>query len=141
MAGELYKPFPYFGSQVLVASQRIHLHAREDSVLITARRSIALSSLGTLNVDCDQKVTLNSPRIDLGLNANQQVILGTLFFSELEKLLTQLNSAGTQMTSIGESNIADAIAKIAVAGKAIKESTDLFKQRLQGMLSTTTYTV
>lgn len=139
--GEIYAPFPYLGSQVLVASERIHLHARKDSVLVTARKSISLSSLGSLNVDCNKYVAINSPRIDLGLNADQQVILGTLFINELRNFLLQIQTAGSELAAVGESKIADAMTKVGVAGKQIKESSQRLSEKLDGMLSKNTYTV
>lgn len=140
-SGQQYKPFPYFGSQVILASQRIHLHARQDSVLIFARKSIGLSSIGTLNFDSEQKCTINSPRIDLGLNANEQLVLGTSFVKQLKDFLTSIAVGATIVKSSGESDIATTVSKLVINGEQTASAAKKLSDALDGLLSTTSYTL
>lgn len=137
---EPYNPFPFFGDQIVLSSERIHLHAREDSVMMFARRSIGLSSLATLNFDCNEKVTINSPKIYLGLNAQEQLILGNTFIKELKHFAEYVNIAGNMLKSVGESQIGDAIAKVAIAGKFLFNSSQRLLDTLDSTLSIVSYT-
>lgn len=135
-----YVPFPYSGSQAIVSSERIHLHARKDSVLMFARKSIGLSSVATINLDCYEKVVVNSPKIYLGLYARESLILGDTFTRVLTNFLNSLSIAGTMLQSAGESKIEESMSKMAIAGVKIKESSNILKESLPGVLSSISYT-
>lgn len=135
-----YRPFPYSGSQVIVASERVHLHARNDSVLMFARQSIGLSSQGTINLDCNEKVTFNSPRIYLGLRAEENLILGKTFVRSLRDFLTALESGTTFMQGVGSENPGPSFSSIGSGAKTINKASKKLLEDLDGVLSTVSYT-
>lgn len=135
-----YTPFPYSGSQAIIASERVHLHARTDSVLMFARKSVGLSSVSTINLDCYEKVVVNSPKIYLGLRARDSLILGDTFIRVLTSFLESSKNAGLMMRSVGESKIEESIQKVAMAGTQLYEASDYLLQSLPGVLSSVSYT-
>ena len=135
-----YKPFPYVGSQVILSSERIHLHARKDSVLLFARSTISLSSKDTIHLNSYGKTVVNSPRIELGLDANEQLVRGTTFMKELNDFCGSLRLAGIFEKSSGESDIAGTVSKLAVAANTMYEAAGKLQGALSGSLSTISYT-
>lgn len=102
MALNNYKPeLPnkYKESQIILSSGRLLFNAKEDSVLIFSKKSIGLSSNGTINIDSDSYFILNSSKIYLGLKAHnekQPLILG----KNTNDWLTDLTNALTKFVSL-----------------------------------------
>lgn len=91
----IYIPTPpnqYTGAQVILNSNRVLLNAKNDAVLIFASKAIGLSSAGTLNFDSDSTCIINSPKIQLGLNATEPLLLGNKTTDLLKELLTKLTA-------------------------------------------------
>ena len=57
----------YKGNQVIVASGRIVFNAKDDAVLIFAKKTIGFSSAGSIHFNSDDMMVVNSPKIYLGL--------------------------------------------------------------------------
>ena len=98
-----YKPVPpdkYTGKQAIINSDRVLINARTDSVMIFAKQSVSLSSAGTLNFDSDSTCIINSPKIQLGLNAEEPLILGTKATTLLRELLEGLDDLTDKMQNI-----------------------------------------
>ena len=69
--GLSYKPeFPYRGKQIIIDSDRVILNGKKDSAFIIADKAVGISTNGTFNVDSGGKTIINSPQIDLGLEAS-----------------------------------------------------------------------
>ena len=89
-----YQPdFPYTGDQIIVTSGRVLFNAKDDSVFLFAKKSIGLSSAGTINFDSDDSCIINSPKIYLGLNATEPLVKGF----RLQAYLNDLNQSLTQV--------------------------------------------
>lgn len=89
-----YIPVPpdqYKGDQIILTSGRLILNSKSDSIFMFSKQSIGFSSAGTLNFDSDSKCIINSPSIQLGLNATEPLLLGTKTVDLLKDLLIQLN--------------------------------------------------
>lgn len=84
-------PDQYKGEQIILTSGRVLLNAKSDSILMFSKQSIGFSSAGTLNFDSDDKCIINSPKIYLGLNASEPMLLGNQTVDMLKDLLTQLH--------------------------------------------------
>jgi hypothetical protein len=92
----MYVPeFPYTGNQAIIKSDRIILMGDKDAVFIFGNQAIGLSSRHTINLDAKEKVTISSPKIELGNNAKslgEPVILGDVLVSQLVLLLEKLTT-------------------------------------------------
>lgn len=84
----------YVGSQVILNSNRLVFNSTTDSILLSAKKSVSISSIGTVGIFSQQgDVVLQSSKnlVRMGdANANQSVILGDNFLKELTSLLKKL---------------------------------------------------
>jgi hypothetical protein len=139
-----YTPFPYSGSQAVLLSDRIHLHAKSDSVLLFGSKSIGLSSQDSIHLNSKEYTVINSPVIRLGLKAQSPVILGDKFIEELREFLVQLGAVANMLSGAatrdgsGKVTVADP-GKIISAGSYMASATDKFSKQLDSLLSTKTY--
>lgn len=82
-----YKPsFPYTGRQIIIDSGRVHLNAKDDFILLMSKKSISLSSQGSVNIDSNSSFVVNSNRIKLGMDATEPLVLGNKLAISLKKV-------------------------------------------------------
>jgi hypothetical protein len=94
--------FPYTGSQLYLKGGRVVLHGRKDAILLFGKKAIGLSSLGRVNVDSGEGVTINSPEIELGLGAKevgQPVAKAGVLVEVLTKLVKRLDSLSNALAT------------------------------------------
>ena len=91
-----FKPdFPYVGRQIIIDSGRVHLNAKDDFIVLMSKKSISLSSQGSVNVDADASFVVNSNRIRLGTEATEPLVLGnklSLLLNKVGGILIQSNN-------------------------------------------------
>ena len=91
-----FKPdFPYVGRQIIIDSGRVHLNAKDDFIVLMSKKSISLSSQGSVNVDADASFIVNSNRIRLGTEATEPLVLGnklSLLLNKVGGILIQCNN-------------------------------------------------
>lgn len=139
----MYKPeFPFKGKQIILSSDRIMLHSKADSVFLFGTQAVSLSSKKTINLDAIDKVSVYSPKIELGANADQPIILSKPFIDDLIVLLTGLEQVGTYLAQVSEGNPGVSALYISKAGKLINEISLLVKSNIgsEKNLSRITYT-
>ena len=93
---ELYEAFneapitapEYLENQIVLNSGRLVLNSKTDSVLISANKQIAITSIGTVGIASDSDINLAAPKVNLGSkDAAQALILGDDFMQQFESLL------------------------------------------------------
>ena len=83
-------PNTFVGEQIILNSGRLLFNSKTDSILLTAKDTINLNAVNSLNVDAPKSI-FNSKNIYLGdKNATESVILGDKFLGDLQKLLLSL---------------------------------------------------
>jgi hypothetical protein len=135
---------PYGGNQAIVSSNRVTLHAQEDSVLIFGKKAIALSSLGTINLDITDKIIINSPKIELGLDAEklgEPVLLGNKNVQLMTRLLESLEILGSALQCMTETQLELAIPDIVFSAQKLSDTTAALRADLSSTLSKVTYTL
>ena len=87
-------------SQILIKSDRVIIQAGEgrdsevgDSIFLNAKKSISLSSSGSIMLDSAEPTIINSPEIRMGIGAREPAVLGDTLVSILNELLTSLQAA------------------------------------------------
>ncbi len=144
MAETPYIPsLQYTGKQVILTSDRVTLHSRSDSVMLFGKKAIALSSLGTVNLDVANRLIINSPKIELGLAAEktgEPILLGNKTVQMLARLLDALESIGVALSAMSESKLEDSIPGIAKSSTALAELCPKLRVSLKNILSEVTYT-
>jgi len=88
-----FKPdFPYVGRQIIIDSGRVHLNAKDDFLILMSKKSISLSSQGSVNIDANASFIVNANKIRLGTEAVEPLVLGnklSLLLNKLGKTLIQ----------------------------------------------------
>mgnify|MGYP003631519867 CR=1 FL=1 len=95
-------PNTFAGDQIILNSGRLLFNSKSDSILLSSQDTINLNAVNSLNVDAPKSI-FNSKEIYLGdKNANESVILGDKFLSDLQKVLLALISLSAALaTPIG----------------------------------------
>ena len=95
-------PDKFAGEQIILNSGRLLFNTKEDSILMSSKKSINLNAVNDVNIDAP-KTVIQSNEVLLGdKNAFEPVILGNKFLTDLSKLLTQVIALGTALqTPIG----------------------------------------
>jgi hypothetical protein len=141
----MFKPaFPYKGDQVIISSGRVTHHSKDDFIFLFGKKGVSISSPATFTVDANERTTIASPIIELGLRAaldGEPVLLGNRTVFQLGQLLDNLTSLGSGLAALNESNLAGAIPQIVAAAKILAETAPIIRGQLQGnCLSNTTFT-
>lgn len=114
--------FPYKGNQLILSSDRVILHSKDDAVFIFGKAAIGLSSTQTINLDANEKVIIACDKIELGYKAESEgepVVLGKKLNDELIVLLDALAEAGNQLKSANATNLGTAMIAVHSAGLKI----------------------
>ena len=93
-------PHLYNGPQYIISSGRIIINASKDSILFFSNKSIGLSSNETVNIDSGKEVIINSPKITLGLKANEPLLLGNKTINLLEELIRDIDLLSKSLTKL-----------------------------------------
>jgi hypothetical protein len=84
-------PGQYVGPQILINSDRLIFNAKKDNILLSAEKSVGLSSNDSLNFNTNT-FTIDAGSIKLGSkNAKESLILGDTFLKYLESVMKSLN--------------------------------------------------
>ena len=90
------KPKDYNLPQTIITSDRIIINAKNDSILLSAQKSVSLSTNNTVNINTKSMI-VDAGNIRLGsINANESVVKGDTLYFQLNSMLKAL----IQMTSI-----------------------------------------
>jgi len=114
--------FPFDGNQIILTSERVTLHSKTDGVFLFGKGMIALSSTQTINLDANEKILLDCPKIELGHKAEtlgQPILLGRVFIENIVSLLQTLQEAGSLLSSVSESDSASSFMNVSSAGNTI----------------------
>jgi len=116
----MYKPaFPFKGKQIILSSDRVLLHSKSDSVFLFGTEAVSLSSAKTINLDAIEKVLIDSPKIELGREAEtlgQPVVLGNALNNQLILLLQNVMEAACLLAQASETDLGASMEYIRDAG-------------------------
>lgn len=137
--------FPYKSDQLILSSNRIVLHSKEDAVFVFGKAAIGLSSTQTINLDANEKILIDCQKIELGNKAESEgepVVLGDTLNEKLIKLLELLSAAGDELQKVNTSNMGSSMDAIRTAGLTITKACSNIKNELldKQILSKNTFT-
>jgi hypothetical protein len=118
-------------------------HSYDDFIFLFGKKGVAISSPATFTVDANERTIITSPRIDLGFNAIEPVLLGRTTVVQLARLFDQLKQVSDSLNqlAVGEEDTAGAIAQIVSSTKVLSDTIKNVNGRLQSeCLSNNTYT-
>jgi hypothetical protein len=151
-ASENYRSFPsppesvqsYSNPQVIIASGRLVFNAKNDSILLSAQKSVSMSTNGSININT-KNFLIDSGNIRLGSkDARESIIKGdTLYFQldqMLKALLQMLAVLKTSTMAIDPSTVKADITKNQVYGN-VETSLQLIQEDLESILSKNVKTI
>jgi hypothetical protein len=106
----MLKPeFPYKGNQIILSSDRVVLHSKNDAVFLFGKAAVGLSSTKTINLDANEEVYVSSPKIYLGNIPNftegfQPAVKGNDLSQELYEVFVKMVGLLDQLSTINETN-------------------------------------
>lgn len=141
--------FPYRGNQIIISSDRLLFHSKQDAIFLFGKQMIALSSTQTINLDAKEKVLIDCDKIELGNKAEElgsPVLKGKILLDQLQLLLIDLQQAASLLQTVSETDSGGSFQNIAQAGNLIfsscQKAVGIFKNENhpQNPLSKNTYT-
>jgi len=131
----MYKPvFPYKGNQLILTSDRVTLHAKNDTIFLFGKQAVGLSSTNTINLDAVNKVIVAAPVIELGNKAQdlgEPVVLGNTLNQKLIALLEALDAVAIQLAQASTSKPGQTAQYISQAGTYLSSQVNSIKGQLQ----------
>lgn len=127
----------YIGSQILINSGRLVFTSDQDHILLNSIKSIGISS-NSFNVDSSEYVTVDSPRISLGVRASEAVVRGEKLEELIELILDMLGVLGANLKSSTSPTQANIL--LPIAGEVILNYKDILKDRLPSIKSKKVFT-
>jgi hypothetical protein len=92
-------PNKFQGEQIILNSGRLLFNAKQDSILLSSKKTINLNSNNSVNIDSPEFIT-NSKKVLLGSkDAKESIILGDRFLKDLRDLLNSLVSLGNSLST------------------------------------------
>lgn len=90
----------YSSPQILINSGRLVFNAKDDSVLISAIKSVGINSQNSVNVDSKNTFVVNSPSILLGSKeATEPILKGDITITLLSELVDEMRKWMTQFNN------------------------------------------
>lgn len=113
----------YNQNHVLISSDRVTLYSKNDAIFLFGTQAIGLSSIKTINLDAKTGIVMYAPKIELGENATQPLVLGKNLNDALVNLAKTLEVVGNELHKVGGgvSAIKDTTEKIKTAGQLLHQ--------------------
>lgn len=135
----MYRPvFPYKGNQLILTSDRVTLHAKNDAIFLFGKQAVGLSSPNTINLDAGTKIILAGPVVELGNKAKdegQPIVLGNTLNQKLIDLLNALNFVAVCLSQASTSKPGVTAAELGKAGAFLGDKINKLKGELEPGLS------
>ncbi len=99
--------FPYKGRQIILSSDRVLLHSKNEGIFLFGKKMVALSSTDTINFDAKNAILIDSDKIELGHKASTQgepIILGQTFLLQFLNIVTDLQSLASQLQRVSDTS-------------------------------------
>ncbi len=134
-------PSSYKKDQIILNSGRLLLNANEDSILLFSNKAIAFSSSGTINFDCDNDYIVNAPRIDLGLNATEPLLLGNQTINSIKRLIEQITILCKSLVNLTGVPVGIPILPVNLAANTVLENLNQIITQLDKLKSKQNFTL
>jgi hypothetical protein len=136
--------FPYLGNQAIITSGRVVHHSYDDFIFLFGKKGVAISSPATFTVDVTERTILNSPKIELGYQAElrgEPVLLGDSTVQQLSFLCDDIQNLSNALSELSAQEPETAMPMIVKAAKVLSGTAQTVKATLQNFCkSNNTYT-
>jgi len=117
--------FPYLGNQIILSSERVLIHSKNDGIFLFGKQMVALSSTQTINLDAKEKILIDCDKIELGNRAEtlgEPLIKGKMFIDQFSEFVKDVQFAASQLQTVSETNSAASFINIQSAGDRLFSS-------------------
>ncbi len=133
--------FPYTGNQIILNSDRLHLNAKNDFILLNSKKSISLAAPGSINIDSEGSFIVNANKIKLGIGeqSNSPLVKG----DKLQELLVscaQFFQLIAEAIEDAEDSIGGKQADQKIASKNLSQLSKTIITALPNIISTQNFT-
>jgi hypothetical protein len=133
--------FPYTGNQIILNSDRLHLNAKNDFILLNSKKSISLAAPGSINIDSEGSFVVNANKIKLGIGeqSNSPLVKG----DKLQELLVscaQFFQLISEAIEDAEDSIGGKQADQKIASKNLSQLSKTIITALPNIISTQNFT-
>ena len=133
--------FPYTGNQIILNSDRLHLNAKNDFILLNSKKSISLAAPGSINIDSEGSFIVNANKIKLGIGeqSNSPLVKG----DKLQELLVscaQFFQLISEAIEDAEDSIGGKQADQKIASKNLSQLSKTIITALPNIISTQNFT-
>lgn len=129
----------YRGSQSVLLGDRVVLGSKSDDLLLTSNQNIEIFTKNIINLDADNRITLNSPYILLGLNndqiGTQPALLGTNTFNIILELFNSLSEFASKLSAAVSTTEGSPIIDITTAAASLSTDISNLTSNLTSILS------
>jgi len=133
-------PEIYNKPQIILYSGRLTLNSLTDHILLSSYKSINLNAYNSINLDTPNDIILESSKVYLGSkDATEKVVLGNTLKTQLDTLITALDTFAGACQSAIVATPGTQIAAIATAATILRST--LTKVNTSNILSDDIYTV
>lgn len=139
----LTPPSEYTGPQAIINSNRVLINAKTDSILMFSKQAIGFSTAGSIHFNSDSSMIVNSPKIQLGLEASEPLLLGNVTVSFIQELLEVLDSVAKGLAEV-KVHVGDAeypLYDVNVPAQDLKLKIEDLLSRLDQLKSKQNYTI
>jgi len=82
------QPNKFLGSQIAISSGRLYFQSTNDHIILSSGKSISFNAVGSINLDTNDNIILQSDKIYIGdKEANQSALKGNITVEQLNLLL------------------------------------------------------
>lgn len=132
-------PSQYNKPQVILKSGRLVFASDTDHILLSSNKSINLNAYSSINLDTPGNVVIESSKVYLGSkDATEHVVLGDTLKTQLDTIITALNTFATVCTAQISQPAGTQLAAIMTAAESLKNA--LAKVNTSNILSDDIYT-
>jgi len=132
--------FPYTGRQIIIDSGRVHLNAKDDFIILSSKKSIALSAVGSVNIDSDSSFVVNSNQIKLGISAEEPLVKGNTLLTGINSFTQILQALPLVLDDAVYDSAGGALPEVVEITAAIAKAAKVLEVSLRDSLSTKNFT-
>lgn len=130
----------YQGSQAIFTADRVVFLSRKDDLFLTSNNNIEIFTKNIINLDADDRVTINSSRVILGLDSNNlpinPALLGNPTLSVIQSIIQYIGEFATDLTTVTSTAEGAPIVEINSASEKLYSKVSGLLSNLTNILST-----
>lgn len=135
----------YNKSQVIINADRIVINSKKDEVMLFATSNIELNTKNVINLNSDERIHFNSPRVFIGTNKDgtlptEPLVLGNQTVSLLSDLFKNLSEFSGKLSSAISTPQGSPLTDVNIAATELSSNLKPLFDKLKRIISNQNYT-